>query len=536
MIFNIKEGRFIEKENVKKIQYEDYDVYYNGLIFEKGGVKAGKESIDIIIGECEKGKIQFQNIYGIYYIIIKNKKENEWILSADNSNMTTLFFDDYYISDDFLEMVNRMKNPQMNNKIVCEYLSLLRGFYYETFVKNIRMFQNLFYYKIKDGKIEELSKNVGYLGEKSSIEDITSFFADVAMSLNDLKIVSALTGGYDSRMVVASLNDKIQFDLFISGNNEDSDEIKISKLVAKKLNKKWKLIKPDMKNVNKTEVLEKNFLASGGRSCYNTSGVYRINYFMDVLANEKYEVLLTGDAGDMYNDSWDKQDYPFYYKKHTNLKMFYSFRMEANNNNVFLGDKLKTYYNKQKCDIIENMKKYKYSQAVKSYESFGYIVDWRKNVFASNINRNLIIYAPLQELELIKYAFDQPIKKRYFNLLQREVIAKNAPQIAEIITTNGTTATLNKANIIKDIWYENVGQIKRIFRGIKRKIYEKEKTMAKVMIEDDSDLKELEISREALKYCQNVGYINQKMRMQDIPVTLLYKIIYLYQLSKKINR
>lgn len=56
------------------------------------------------------------------------------------------------------------------------------------------------------------------------------------------------------------------------------------------------------------------------------------------------------------------------------------------------------------------------------------------------------------------------------------------------------------------------------------------------MIEDDSDLKELEISREALKYCQNVGYINQKMRMQDIPVTLLYKIIYLYQLSKKINR
>ena len=34
MIFNIKEGRFIEKENVKKIQYEDYDVYYNVLIFE----------------------------------------------------------------------------------------------------------------------------------------------------------------------------------------------------------------------------------------------------------------------------------------------------------------------------------------------------------------------------------------------------------------------------------------------------------------------------------------------------------------------
>ena len=90
--------------------------------------------------------------------------------------------------------------------------------------------------------------------------------------------------------------------------------------------------------------------------------------------------------------------------------------------------------------------------------------------------------------------------------------------------------------LILTIWYENVGQIKRIFRGIKRKIYEKEKTMAKVMIEDDSDLKELEISREALKYCQNVGYINQKMRMQDIPVTLLYKIIYLYQLSKKINR
>ena len=43
MIFNIKEGRFIEKENVKKIQYEDYDVYYNGLIFEKVELKQEKK-------------------------------------------------------------------------------------------------------------------------------------------------------------------------------------------------------------------------------------------------------------------------------------------------------------------------------------------------------------------------------------------------------------------------------------------------------------------------------------------------------------
>lgn len=536
MIFDVKEEMIIKEGKFKKIQYDDYNVYYCGLIFEKDGVRVGKESIDIIIEEYEKGKIEFQNIYGTYQMIIKNKKENEWILFTDNSNMTTLFYNDYYISDDFLDMIKRTKNPQMNNKIVCEYLSLLRGFYFETFVKNIKMFRNLYYYKIKNGKIEEASKQVGYLGEKSSVKDITSFFTDMARSLNGLKIVSALTGGYDSRMVAACLNDKLQFDFFISGNNEEADEIKISKLVAKKLNKKWKLIKPDMKVVNKTEVLEKTFFTSGGRSCYNTSGIYRVNYFMDVLANEKYEVLLTGDAGDMYKDFWDKQDYPFYYRKRTNLNLFYSFRMEANDNCVFLGDKLRSYYKKQKSDIIENMKEYKFPRAVRSYESFGYIVDWRKNVFAGNINENLITYAPLQEIELIKYAFTQPIKKRYLNLLQREIILENAPQIAEIITTNGTTAALNRECVLKDIWNENMGQIKRICRGLKRKIYEKEKSMAKVMIEDDSDLRELKISRNALEYCQNVGYINSKVKIQDIPITVLYKIIYLYQLSQIVNK
>ena len=60
--------------------------------------------------------------------------------------------------------------------------------------------------------------------------------------------------------------------------------------------------------------------------------------------------------------------------------------------------------------------------------------------------------------------------------------------------------------------------------------------MAKVMIEDDSDLRELKISRNALEYCQNVGYINSKVKIQDIPITVLYKIIYLYQLSQIVNK
>ena len=150
MIFDVKEEMIIKEGKFKKIQYDDYNVYYCGLIFEKDGVRVGKESIDIIIEEYEKGKIEFQNIYGTYQMIIKNKKENEWILFTDNSNMTTLFYNDYYISDDFLDMIKRTKNPQMNNKIVCEYLSLLRGFYFETFVKNIKMFRNLYYYKIKN--------------------------------------------------------------------------------------------------------------------------------------------------------------------------------------------------------------------------------------------------------------------------------------------------------------------------------------------------------------------------------------------------
>ena len=64
MIFDVKEEMIIKEGKFKKIQYDDYNVYYCGLIFEKDGVRVGKESIDIIIEEYEKGKIEFQNIYG----------------------------------------------------------------------------------------------------------------------------------------------------------------------------------------------------------------------------------------------------------------------------------------------------------------------------------------------------------------------------------------------------------------------------------------------------------------------------------------
>ncbi len=536
MLFNIKSGKLEDISHLKKIEYDDYDVYYAGLIYEKGGIKAGEESINILLEEYRKGEIQFQNIYGAYYLMIVNKAGNESIAFVDNSNMATVFYTDCNVSDDFLKLIDSLEQPKMNNKVVCEYLTLLRGFYFETFVEGIQMFKSSSFYQIREGEIREISKGIGYLEDKSSISSVSEFFKDMAKSLGQTRVVSALTGGYDSRMVVASLYKDLDLDLFISGNNEESNEIKISKMVAQKLNKKLNLIRPDMKKIDKTTILRKSFMESMGRACNNTSGLYRITFFTNKLAEMGYNIILTGDAGDMYKDFWDKQDYPFYYKKHTNLSLFYSFRMEANNNAVFLGKALKDNYSVQKRDILKQMEKYKKNYAVKSYEMLGHIIDWKKNVFACRADGDILAYAPLQELELIKIAYNEPISKRYMNFLQREIITVNAPEVADIITTNGTTASLKKNRIARDILVETNGQIKRIVRGIKRKLFEREKSMAKVMVEDDNDLRDLILSREALQYCKDEGYIAQKVKISDIPITLLYKIIYLYQLGQRVNR
>lgn len=535
MYYSLEKREFVNTDNFCRLDYKNHIVYYAGLLYLAHGEKAGKQSIDIIMKEYESKNIQFQNIYGSYVIIIVNKEDKNILMFSDNSHMSTIFYSDRFIGDNFLEMAGGIENPKLKKKLICEYLTLTRGYYFETFIKGIRMLRSSKYYEVKNGKIFAREKNIGYLGDMSNVKDIPSFFEDMAKSLSDQKVVAALTGGYDSRTVVACLNKKLDFELFISGNNESSREIKLSKEAAKSMGKKLKILSPDMASVDKEEVLWKSFVSSGGRACYNSSGVYRINYFQEELERQGYEVLLTGEAGETYKDFWCKQMFPFYYRRHTNTNLFYLTRMETVNNSIFLGKSLCKYYNRQKEDIVVKIHKKHCKEAVRSFDKYGYIINWEKSTFCHAIGCSMVAYAPLQELELVKYSFLQPIHLKYLNGLQRRVISEQSPELARILTTNGTNASMDKISLLRDSLVECAGQARRLARGIKRKFGDREKAMAKVMLEDDSDLRELRLSRKALEYCQRAGYINRKLKLEDIPVTLLYRIIYLYQLAESLD-
>lgn len=535
MFYSLEKREFINTDQFCRLEYEKYNVYYAGLIYLAHGKKAGKQSIDALVQEYESGNIPFQNIYGSYILIIENKRNHNILMFSDNSHMSTIFYSEHFIGDNFLEIVRRMENPELNKKIICEYLTLTRGYYFETFVKGIRMMKASHYYEVKNGKLYAREKNIGGLGEASSIKDIPSFFEDMAKSLADKKVIAALTGGYDSRTVVACLNKKLDFDLFISGNNEAGRELRFSKEAADSIGKQLKILSPDMSAVDKEEVLKRSFANSGGRACYNSSGLYRIDYFQNELERQGYEVLLTGDAGDMYKDFWCKQDFPFYYKKHTNPKLFYLARMETCSNFRFLGELVEPFYKKQKKDIVSRLQKRRCREAVRSYDKYGYKVDWEKSVFSHAVEDGMTLYSPLQELELVKYSFLQPIRFKYLNGLQRRVISSQSPELAKVFTVYGTNASMDWFSLLRDGFVECAGQAKRLIRGIKRKLGDREKAMAKVMVEDDSDLRELKLSREALEYCQRVGYISRRLRLEDIPVTLLYRIIYLYQLAESLT-
>lgn len=535
MYYNMEKKEFVNADNFCRLDYKNYTVYYAGLIYLAHGEKAGKQSIDAMMQEYESGNIRFQNIYGSYVVMIEDKKDKSILMFSDNSHMSTIFYSEHFIGDNFLEMAAGMENPRLKKRIICEYLTLTRGCYFETFIKGIGMLRASEYYEVKNGKITARKKNIGDLGDVSSVKNIPSFFDDMAKSLSDQKVVAALTGGYDSRMVVACLNKKLDFDLFISGNNEASQEIRLSKQAAGSIGKQLKILSPDMASVDKEEALEKSFVNSGGRACYHSSGLYRIDYFLNELKRQGYEVLLTGDAGDMYKDFWYKQIFPFYYKRHTNAKLFYLTRMETSDNSGFLGESICPYYKNQKKDIVSRLQRQRCREAVRSYDKYGYKIDWEKSVFSHAIEKGMTLYSPLQELELVKYSFLQPIHLKYLNGLQRRVISEQSPELTRILTTNGTNASMDKISLLRDSLVECAGQARRLVRGIKRKLGDREKAMAKVMVEDDSDLRELRLSRKALEYCQRAGYINRKLKLEDIPVTLLYRIIYLYQLAESLS-
>lgn len=523
----------IQQTGLQTYQFEDMVIYVDGLLYVYGK-KAGKETASWLYEKiCNEGSIPFEELRGAYTCIIKEKERITAF--SDNSNMHCLYYSGSMISNSFLKIVEfesvSGRMPCFNLEAICEYLTIGNVYFDKTFFNDINVLPSTKYALIEGNRITISQKNIGDIDQASDLSSISDFFDKVAFSLSEMNVCQALTGGYDSRMVYTCLSKRIKDHPVIASNTPDNKDVKYAKMVATANKDDLDIIRTE-KPVFSDNLIHMLFEKKDGILPFDIDEDIRLLTFKSSLV-KKYNIHLTGDGGVLHKDWEWIPDFPFYRKRKSNASKFYKQRLYYIPIDNHIGEKLKDIFAGQAQRFVKVLDSIAKSINTQSYDSWYYHVSGnRRSNYNCNPVNGLISYAPLEEIDIVRYSYALPRRKRFFYNSMREAITRENKQIARIKTNYGTNASNEWPYILADVFFQSIEYIRKAIRLISRKIIHK--TVLNISVLDwtlEKEIRNSDIAAKAVEFAQLSGFIKPALTMSSLSYSEIQKLIHIYCLS-----
>lgn len=537
MLIN-KCGDVLSLEKDKLLCYETDSIqhYIDGFVFI-----SGHESGETSLREIQRcislnNKIPFNKMYGsfIYLMIIKGKK----MLFPCDSMLRSIYISDYAVSNSFLELLLYHKEIGaeivFDDESVSEYYSLGNIYFGKTFVKGISILPNDKYVIWESGNLSICDKGIGDIDAPSGIQDPKQFFHDLGLALKNKRVAISLTGGYDSRMVFALTNKSVDPYLFFSANVETRDgntAEKVAQVAGKTLN----IIKTDKPKLTEEFIIHM-IENSDGMQPLDLNNDCRLNNARNELKKLGFNLQLTGDGGVLHKDWEWMQDLPFYHKKKTDLRKFYHQRIAFSFSAPFCGNRIREVISDQEKRIITQMKAYVKNSNTQSYDALYYYVNGNRNSRYNYVGtKEFTLYAPLNELDLVRYSYHLPRSRRFFYNFIREMTTYADKKIARVPTNYGTTASSEKIYCFRDFFVQLKEYAVKAIRMFKRKFHLKSSGESVMDWSLEEDFRGLNITLDAVEWAQKERFIADDAMADKIPFPNLMRLVHLYILSYRYN-
>lgn len=531
MLISYKKG-ILNTSGFEYLNRNGYKYYYSGVIWMRGS-KAGKETVQRISEIYENSYvIPFNDIFGSFYFVIQHPN-GKLILFTDNSNMHSFFIGKKTIGTNFLEVMREDEAKEFNTDGLCEFFEFGGLFLGRTLISNIELSDTNKFYICENEIVQVEDKGISDIDGETSITDVNVFFQQMSYSLSDMRITLALSGGYDSRMVFASLYRYIPLNVFVSGDNMQNKDIIYSQKVANAAGCNIDIIKTPNIEIS-SKYIESLFEYAQGLAPFIDDGYIRISEFFKNRAEKGFNCILSGDGGGYHKDNWWMQDFPRYRKKSFDFNRFYAQRFNYLKKNIPWGSVLEEKKQILQQNMVKEFSKFKKPLNTQTYDSLYFNFKARNISINYSIDSNYLwSYAPLMERELIRYSYHLPRRSRFFYNSMRKIITKASKDIARIPTNHGTTASSERLYILRDILFQGVDYFKRACRLLGRKLLNKTFFVeSNINWTVENKVRSLPISKEALEYCIKSKFIKKGTKLENISFSLLGKLIQVYLLAQ----
>ncbi len=529
---SIDSQRNINLDGIKSYKFDNTTIHVDGLIYVYGK-KAGKETVEWLFESIQRtGCIPYEELRGAYTCIIQEK--DKITAFTDNSNMHCLYYSDSMICNSFLKIVKYESEtgtiPYFDLEAICEYLTIGNVFFDKTFFANIYILPSTKIAMIEQNKISIIQKPIGDIDKPSHLKSINDYFEKVAFSLSEMKVCQALTGGYDSRIIYACLSNRIQDHPAISTSDPNNKEVKCAQKVAMANKENLEII--SIKKPEFTEdLIDSLFEKKDGIVPLDIDTDIRLIAFKTTLA-KLFNIHLSGDGGALHKDREWNQDLPFYRKKKSDSNQFYRQRLYYLRNDNHLGDKLKSTFDGQSQRFQNALDCIAKGINTQSYDSWYYRIS--KNLrtdYNCNPVEGIISYAPLLELDIVRFSYSLPRRKRFFFNSMRQTITKENKQVARVKTIYGTNASNEWPFVFADVFFQTFEYFRKAIRLIGRMVFNKNILNPGILDWSmEKELRNSDVAKKAISFTQQRGFIKSTLSMDSLSFSEVQRIVHIYWL------
>jgi hypothetical protein len=415
-----------------------------GFVFVEGAAP-GEPSIRILLNQLNCSPIQAAatKLKGVFFLAIQDKRSLQIVAFVDNSGLFKAFYTSSRISDSQLELLEseRLKAGDLDPQRTVEFLELGNIHFERSFSPAIRKFQ---YGDIVTfdggGNTTTFKKRLPPVSEHNA-DKLEDLFTSLAHTLKEQSVSVDLTGGFDSRLVACLLHRAgTQFETALSGS-ADLVDLGIARSVAKELDVPFHYYIPPVPS-DPAEFDEVFDL---------TDGMVDVLYFRRIVGLQRSRsargvtLSISGMGGALFKDVFWLHEFPFYGRKHSNTARWFDLRMmPRRKTHGIVTDGLRSASAAMRADFILRLSDFVADVNTRTFDQLGYFVKYQAFCGCNLTGRSRVgplAYDPLLDYDVFRMSYNLPRSRRMFSSYHRNLLSSFCPKVAEIVTTEGFSAS-----------------------------------------------------------------------------------------------
>lgn len=494
---------------------EDFLVWYRGaIVLVDNG--AYKTDISEIVSLFFQDKLDFNMLFGSYRVVALHNQTGNLYFWGDNSGSQVFYIDrnEGLYSDSFLSLLHERKGDLLPNfDSIAQLLKHGLVYSYEMLVKGIVQSNPNKYYKFDSVGIAELDKRLNKFSEVKEPLDMSKLTEALLTATGKEKVAAVITGGTDSRAVLAHLLKAGCIpELYITGH-KDSKDVQIAFIISHKLGLELHVIDPVIKEDG---WILKAFEASDG--VYDIFGRDRLLKLLEYQKERNLIYEFGGVAGELYKNSFIWAFFPRCNSGKPSVKLFVEryFRKTLLPESL-CGENLLLPYQNTKKSLEILMSEYMDAGKFRTYNQIGYFILQRRFVKLTNSSSEWIVpIHPLMERDLAAGVSNCNPHRLWMHRWQRKQIALACPVLSDIGTDQGHTCSNSFWKCLLELISEFNKRVKYVIRI---KVLKKSRK-ASQWDSDFLDGVNTPQYKQAVKSCKELGILDESIDEGQIPVSI----------------